>query len=130
MQRGELRLFFQPIVRLDEARCVGAEALVRWQHPERGLVAPTEFIGLAEETGLVVPLGAWVLEDAAAQAARWQLENEGFIVSINLSARQLSAADLAERVAAVIHRHGVSPSNLCLEITESVLMDDADTVIA
>ena len=74
IERGELRLFFQPIVRLDDARCIGAEALVRWQHPERGLVSPAEFIPLAEDTGLIVPLGAWVLEHAAAQAARWQLE--------------------------------------------------------
>ncbi len=129
IERGELRLFFQPIVRLEDARCIGAEALVRWQHPERGLVAPAEFVPLAEETGLVLPLGAWVLEHAAAQAARWQLEHKDFAVSINLSARQLAAADLAEQVADVIHRNGVAPSNLCFEITESVLMDDAEAVI-
>jgi diguanylate cyclase (GGDEF)-like protein/PAS domain S-box-containing protein len=128
IQRDELRLFFQPIVRLDDARCVGAEALVRWQHPERGLVAPGEFVPLAEETGLVVPLGAWVLEHAAALAARWQREQSDFTVSINLSARQLGP-DLAEQVADVIRRTGVSPSNMCFEITESVLMDDADAVI-
>jgi diguanylate cyclase (GGDEF)-like protein/PAS domain S-box-containing protein len=127
IQRDELRLYFQPIVRLADARCVGAEALVRWQHPERGLVSPAEFVPLAEETGLVVPLGAWVLEHAAACAARWQQEQAGFTVAINLSARQLGP-DLAEQVAGVIRRTGVSPSNICFEITESVLMEDADAV--
>ncbi len=129
IERGELRLFFQPIVQLGDARCTGAEALVRWQHPERGLVPPAEFVPLAEETGLVVPLGTWVFEHAAAQAARWQLEQDGFSVSINLSARQLAQPDLAEQVGAVIHRTGVRPANVCFEITETALMDDADAVI-
>jgi diguanylate cyclase (GGDEF)-like protein len=131
MQRSEFCLFFQPIVDLGEGRCVGAEALVRWQHPERGLVPPTEFIDLAEETGLIVELGAWVLEEAARQSARWQLENdEPFVVSVNLSARQLAQPDLAERVAAALDRTGAAAGNLCIEITESVLMDDADATIA
>ncbi|MGO9872754.1 MAG: EAL domain-containing protein [Acidimicrobiia bacterium] len=130
LERGELRLFFQPIVGLSDARCIGAEALVRWQHPERGLLGPAEFIPLAEETGLVVPLGWWVIEEAARNAARWQLEHaEPFQVSINLSARQLVQPDLADRVADVIAQTGVRPSNVCFEITESVLMDDTETVI-
>jgi len=130
IERGELRLFFQPVVSLTDARCIGAEALVRWQHPERGLVLPGEFIPLAEETGLIVPLGAWVLEQAALQAARWQLQQDGdFVVAINLSARQLAEPDLVERVADVIARTGVQPSNLCFEITETVLMADADAVM-
>jgi EAL domain-containing protein (putative c-di-GMP-specific phosphodiesterase class I) len=131
LERGELRVFFQPVVALSDARCIGAEALVRWQHPERGLVPPADFVPLAEETGLVVELGAWVLEEAARNAARWQLQcDSGFVVSVNLSARQLAQPDLAERVADVIERTGVLPSNLCFEITESVLMDDADAAIA
>jgi diguanylate cyclase (GGDEF)-like protein/PAS domain S-box-containing protein len=131
LQRGEFCLFFQPIVALDEGRCVGAEALVRWQHPKRGLVAPTEFIGLAEETGLIVELGAWVFEEAARQSARWHLDcDEPFLVSVNLSARQLAQVDLAERVAAAIERAGAAPSNICVEITESVLMDDAETTMS
>jgi diguanylate cyclase (GGDEF)-like protein len=130
LERGELRVFFQPVVALSDARCIGAEALVRWQHPERGLVPPADFVPLAEETGLVVELGAWVLEEAARNAARWQLQQSGFVVSVNLSARQLVQPDLAERVADVIERTGVLPSNLCFEITESVLMDDADAAIA
>ncbi len=130
LERAEFRIFFQPIVGLADARCVGAEALIRWQHPERGLLAPAEFIPLAEETGLVVQIGWWVLEEAARNAARWQLEqSEPFQVSVNLSARQLAQPDLAGRVAAVIAETGVRPSSLCFEITESVLMDDAETVL-
>ncbi len=129
IERDELRLFFQPIVRLVDARCIGAEALVRWQHPERGLVPPAEFVPLAEESGLVVPLGAWVLEQAAAHAARWQIEQPEFTVSVNLSARQLAQADLAEHVTDVIARTGVAPTSLCFEITETALMNDADAVM-
>jgi diguanylate cyclase (GGDEF)-like protein/PAS domain S-box-containing protein len=131
LQRGEFCLFFQPIVSLDQGRCVGVEALVRWQHPGRGLVPPNEFIPLAEETGLIVELGAWVLEEAARHAARWQLDHDDpFLVAVNLSARQLAQPDLVERVAAVIERTGASADNLCIEITESVLMDDAESTIA
>jgi EAL domain-containing protein (putative c-di-GMP-specific phosphodiesterase class I) len=130
LDRAEFRIFFQPVVDLTHARCVGAEALVRWQHPERGLLAPAEFIPLAEETGLIVQIGWWVLEEAARNAARWQLEQaEPFQVSVNLSARQLAQPDLADRVADVIAETGVQPSSLCFEITESVLMDDAETVL-
>jgi len=130
LERGELRLFFQPVVCLADARCVGAEALLRWQHPERGLIGPAEFIPLAEETGLVVPMGWWVLEEASRYAARWQLEQaEDFVVSVNLSARQLVQPGLAERVAEVIDLTGAEPASLCFEITESVLMDDTETVI-
>jgi diguanylate cyclase (GGDEF)-like protein len=130
LERGEFRIFFQPIVSLGDARCVGAEALIRWQHPERGLLAPAEFIPLAEETGLVVQIGWWVLEESARNAARWQLEqSEPFQVSVNLSARQLVQPDLADRVAKVIAETGLRPESLCFEITESVLMDDAETVL-
>ncbi|MGQ0823501.1 MAG: PAS domain S-box protein [Actinomycetota bacterium] len=131
LERGEFSVFFQPVVSLRTARCVGAEALVRWQHPERGLIGPSEFVPLAEETGLVVELGAWVLEQAAQQLAQWQLEHDQpFVVSVNLSACQLAQPDLADNVAEIIDRTGILPSNLCLEITESVLMDDAEAVIA
>ena len=130
LERGEFRLFFQPIINLSDARCVGVEALVRWQHPERGLLHPVEFVPLAEETGLVVQIGLWVLEEAARNAARWQLEQpEPFLVAVNLSARQLAQPDLAERVAEIIAATGVRPSSLCFEITESVLMDDAESVL-
>jgi diguanylate cyclase (GGDEF)-like protein/PAS domain S-box-containing protein len=131
VERGEFRLYFQPIVSIDDGRCVGAEALVRWQHPERGLVTPSEFVSLAEETGLIVGLGAWVLEQAAEQAARWQADGiSDFQVSVNLSARQLAQHDLTEHLWAVLRETGLRPEHLCLEITESVLMDDADATLA
>jgi diguanylate cyclase (GGDEF)-like protein/PAS domain S-box-containing protein len=131
LEHGELLLFFQPVVALAEGRCVGAEALVRWQHPERGLMVPDEFVPLAEETGLVVELGRWVLEAAAREAARWERElDESFVVSVNLSARQLAQPGLADRLAAIIEQVGVTPHNLCLEITETVLMEDAEAVIS
>jgi EAL domain-containing protein (putative c-di-GMP-specific phosphodiesterase class I) len=122
---GELRLFFQPIVRLDDARCVGAEALVRWQHPARGLVSPGELLPLAEAADLMVPLGEWVLEHAVAQAARWQLEQPDFVVSVNLCARELAAPGLADRVATVLEHHGVAPSNLCVDIAGQMLTADS-----
>jgi diguanylate cyclase (GGDEF)-like protein/PAS domain S-box-containing protein len=130
IERGELRVFYQPVIALGDARCIGAEALVRWQHPERGLVPPAEFIALAEDTGLIVPLGEWVLEVAAAQAAHWQLEHgDDFVVSINLSARQLVEPNFADQVADVIAKSGVHASNLCLEITETAFMEDAEAVM-
>ena len=133
IDRGEFRVFYQPCISIPDGRCVGAEALVRWQHPERGLVAPMEFIGLAEETGLVVPLGRWVLEEACGQAARWcaeRTELDQFQVSVNLSGRQLGHPELVEQVASALERASVDPGLLCLEITESVLMDDVDATIA
>ena len=133
IDRGEFRVFYQPCMSIREGRCVGAEALVRWQHPERGLVAPMEFIGLAEETGLVVPLGRWVIDEACRQAARWHAERadpDGFQVSVNLSGRQLAHSELVDQVAAAIEATGIDPSWLSLEITESVLMDDVDATTA
>jgi diguanylate cyclase (GGDEF)-like protein/PAS domain S-box-containing protein len=132
LDRHEFRVFYQPVVSLSEGRCVGAEALVRWQHPDRGLVAPYEFITLAEETGLIVPLGAWVLEEACRQVAEWQKDlraDSSFVVSVNLSARQLAQPDLVTSVASALERSGADARNLCLEITESVLMDDAEGTI-
>jgi diguanylate cyclase (GGDEF)-like protein/PAS domain S-box-containing protein len=130
LEHGELLLFFQPVVSLRDARCVGAEALVRWQHPERGLMPPDDFVPLAEETGLVVELGTWVLEAAVQEAARFQHDRAvPFLVSVNLSARQLAQPGLEEHLAAILGRFDLEPSNLCLEITESVLMEDAEAVI-
>ncbi|MCZ7528107.1 MAG: EAL domain-containing protein [Acidimicrobiia bacterium] len=117
---------------LREGRCVGAEALIRWQHTARGLVAPHEFITLAEETGIIVPLGSWVLEEACREAARWCRDHrgpEGFVISVNLSARQLAQPDLPDQVARALGLAGADPRFLCLEITESALMDDVDTTI-
>jgi diguanylate cyclase (GGDEF)-like protein/PAS domain S-box-containing protein len=129
VERRELRVFYQPVVSLYDGECVGVEALVRWQHPERGLVAPREFIPLAEETGLIVPIGAWVLETACEQAAEWQRSRRdpsNFRLSVNLSGRQLQSSELAPLVRGVLDVVGLGPDSLCVEITESVLMDDAD----
>lgn len=132
LERGELRVHYQPIVNLGSARIVGFEALVRWQHPERGLVPPLAFIGLAEETGLIVPLGRWVLETACRQARRWALDDpaaDALFVSVNLSARQFMQADLAADVASILVETGLPPTALELEITESVVMDQSEAGI-
>jgi diguanylate cyclase (GGDEF)-like protein len=122
-----LRLHYQPLVDLRSGALAGAEALVRLHHPERGLVPPAEFIPVAEETGLVVPLGAWVVAEAAAQAAAWRaIQPPGvpaMTVSINLSGRQLATPGFAVEVGAAIARSGADASHLCFEITENALLD-------
>src|SRR5437588_5158538 len=127
LERGELRVFYQPIVRLSGAAMLGVEALVRWEHPERGLVLPAEFIPVAEETGLIGPLGAFVLNESCQQVAAWNRANPErapLSVAVNLSARQMSAADLTRLVLTALNESGIEPGLLCLEITESVLMED------
>jgi diguanylate cyclase (GGDEF)-like protein len=122
-----LRLHYQPLVDLGSGALAGAEALVRLQDPERGLIPPAEFIPVAEETGLVVPLGAWVVSEAAAQAAAWRslqpLDAPPMTVSINLSGRQLTTPGFAVEVGAAIARSGADASHLCFEITENTLLD-------
>jgi diguanylate cyclase (GGDEF)-like protein/PAS domain S-box-containing protein len=127
IERHEFVVHYQPIVRLDSAEVVGAEALVRWQHPTRGLVPPVEFIPLAEETGLIVPLGGWILRQACGQLAEWQRLRPGrepFVMNINLSSRQLVRDLMAEEVAAAVDESGIRASWLVLEVTETVLMAD------
>jgi diguanylate cyclase (GGDEF)-like protein/PAS domain S-box-containing protein len=131
--REEFRVFFQPIISLRDGTCVGVEALARWQHPERGLLAPGDFLGTAEETGLVVPIGAWVLEDACRHAVAWREawpSADPFRISVNLSGRQLVHAELADLVAGVLGSTGLAPQALCVEITETVLMEDIDAGVA
>jgi diguanylate cyclase (GGDEF)-like protein/PAS domain S-box-containing protein len=135
IERDELRIYYQPIVELGGGTCSGAEALVRWQHPERGLVAPDSFIDLAEETGLIVPIGDWVLQEACRQLMEWRdggVVPSDFSIAVNLSARQLAHPDLVARVAGALERTGVPPELICLEITESVLMAEntIETVVA
>jgi EAL domain-containing protein (putative c-di-GMP-specific phosphodiesterase class I) len=129
LERGELRLHYQPIVSLEAGRITGFEALVRWQHPQRGLVQPDDFVGLAEETGLVVPIGSWVLEEACRQAAQWRDRGSELSISVNLSPRQLAEPGLTDDVARVLHLTGIDPEVLWLEITESTLMRDAETAV-
>jgi diguanylate cyclase (GGDEF)-like protein/PAS domain S-box-containing protein len=129
--RDELRLHYQPVVELATGRVVGVEALLRWQHPERGLVSPLDFISVAEESGIIVPVGRWVLTEALRQVARWRRETGlPLRLSVNISARQLQAPRLAEHVAKTLRSTGVSPNDLVLEITESMLVDDAERTIA
>jgi diguanylate cyclase (GGDEF)-like protein/PAS domain S-box-containing protein len=130
-ERHEYRLHYQPIVALETGALTGFEALVRWQHPERGLIYPEEFISVAEETGLIISLDRWVLREACAKAARWQQLNPAHLpitVSVNLSAKQFSHPDLINHVERVLDETGLAASNLKLEITESVLMSDAESV--
>jgi diguanylate cyclase (GGDEF)-like protein/PAS domain S-box-containing protein len=128
IERDEFRLVVQPIVDLPTGRCVAAEALLRWQDPEFGLVTPDAFIGLAEDTGLIIPIGEWALAEACRTVAQWDeigLLAPEFTMAVNLSARQVGQADLVERVRSVIERSGPTASRLCLEITESVLMEES-----
>jgi diguanylate cyclase (GGDEF)-like protein len=123
LDRDELRLLFQPAVDLRTARVMGAEALVRWQHPERGLLVPADWLDLAEDIGLLVPIGAWVLREACAAAATWPA---GMGVAVNLSAQELARPDLATRVRDALHAAGLDPSRLSLEVTEHALMADPE----
>ena len=121
----EFVLDYQPIVSLRTGETRGVEALVRWQHPEHGLIAPMEFIALAEETGIIVALGRWVLEKACLQGRLWQIEfpgHESLVIHVNFSARQLQEAGIVDEVARVLLESHLEPRCLCLEITESVLM--------
>lgn len=121
----EMELYFQPVVRLADGEMVGVEALLRWQRPGLGTVQPGAFVPVATDTGLILPLGRWVIEQAIAAAARWPTLE----VAANLSARQLTDADLVEFVADVLAQHKVRPTRLCLEVTEADLITDTDLVV-
>ena len=120
----ELRLYLQPKVDLQTGRVVAAEALVRWQHPQRGLVLPHDFIPFAEQTGFIRQLTAWMIDAAARVAQKAHARGLGLRISVNLSARDLMDQDLPAKVMAVLQQHGTRPQALCLEITESAIMDD------
>jgi diguanylate cyclase (GGDEF)-like protein len=129
IERDQLRVVFQPELALRSGAIVGVEALVRWQHPERGLLAPADFLALAEETGLIVPIDRWVLREACRHAHGWQSElgaDAPLILRVNVSARQLARGGLADAVAAILAETGMEPGLLCLEVTESALMEDAE----
>jgi diguanylate cyclase (GGDEF)-like protein/PAS domain S-box-containing protein len=130
--RQEFRVFYQPVVSLDSGRVTQMEALVRWLHPKRGLLSPAEFITLSEETGLIVPMGLWVLAEACQQAKRWQAEHRRAIpltVSVNLSGRQFQQPDLVQQIAHILDQTHLDPAALTVEITESVVMHDAPATL-
>ena len=130
IERQEFRVFYQPIVALETRRIVGFEALVRWQHPERGFVPPGEFIPLAEETGLVADIDRWVLRESCRQMAEWQQlapANRALTLSANLSSKELTQADLVGSIKSTLDETGFDPHCLRLEITESAVMENAET---
>jgi diguanylate cyclase (GGDEF)-like protein/PAS domain S-box-containing protein len=127
VERNEFRVLYQPIHSLASGRAVGAEALVRWEHPDRGLVGPGEFIALAEETGLIMAIGTQVLREACRQARTWQEENRRLAIKVNLSARQFVHPNLAGVVAEILDEAGIDPALVYLEITETVLMEDVES---
>ncbi len=133
VDRGELRLHYQPIVSLETGYMEEVEALVRWDHPQRGLVPPGQFIPLAEETGMIIPIGRWVIEEACRQAVSWR-ERFGvarsLVVSVNLSARQFQHTDVPAEVGEILRSTGMDPRSLKLEITESIAMGDTELNIA
>jgi diguanylate cyclase (GGDEF)-like protein/PAS domain S-box-containing protein len=131
LRRQEMLLHFQPVVQGD-GRVTGAEALVRWQQPRRGLVAPGEFIGLAEATGLILPLGQWVLHSACAQLAAWAADPQlaHLTLAVNVSAKQFRERDFVEKVGLALDQTGANPHQLKLELTESLLADNVEDIIA
>jgi diguanylate cyclase (GGDEF)-like protein/PAS domain S-box-containing protein len=133
LEREELRVLYQPIVVLDSGQITGFEALVRWQHSERGLIPPKEFIPMAEETGLILPIGRWVMETACHQTRVWleQFPDQPQLsISVNMSAKHFQQPDLVAQVLEVLKQAGLSARNLRLEITESMLMDEPDAHVA
>jgi EAL domain-containing protein (putative c-di-GMP-specific phosphodiesterase class I) len=129
---GELELYYQPVVRLADGTVAGLEALLRWRHPERGLVAPDEFVPLAEEMGLIVPIGRWVLREGCRQAAHFRAAAPllpPLSMAINLSVQQIQHSDIVADVKDALRESGLDPSALTLEVTETVMMTDTDLVV-
>jgi diguanylate cyclase (GGDEF)-like protein len=130
--RNEFRVHYQPLVQFARNEVIGFEALVRWEHPERGLLPPSEFLATAEDTGLLIPIGAWVLQEACAQAAGWSAESPdapNLTVSVNLSARQLADPELIATVESALTSAHLDPSLLVLEVNEGVLMHDPEHAV-
>ncbi len=130
MEGKQFRLHYQPQISLGSGRLLGAEALIRWHDPELGQVSPAIFIGLAEESGFIVSIGNWVLQEAVQQAVTWQRAGREVTVAVNVSALQFQQADFVQRVAKAIQSQGLNPRLLELELTESILVRDADEALA
>ena len=131
LKREEFLVYYQPQISMDTGKILGAEALVRWKHHEKGLIPPTEFIPVAEKTGFIIPLGEWILQTACQQIQAWK--NDGFSglrVAVNLSPRQFHQPDLSSRVAQILEKIGLEPSSLELELTESLMVEDVKSAIA
>lgn len=132
IDREELRVYYQPIVSLDTGQLAGFEALIRWQHPERGFINPSDFIPLAEDTGLIVHLGLWILRKACQQLSQWQWQSPGnrsLFISVNLSSKQVAQACLVDQIRDILEETHVEARHLKLEITESAVMDNAETAV-
>jgi len=132
VHRGEFEMHYQPIVSLTQGRIVGFEGLVRWRHPKRGLVTPDQFIAIAEETGLIVPLGWWVLRECCRQTRRWQRQfpaDPSLWVSVNMSGKLFMKTDMVDEMLGILEETGLEPRSLRLEVTENVVMDHADLAI-
>jgi len=129
VEQKQFAVYYQPIMALETGRLAGFEALVRWNHPRHGVVAPADFIPAAEETGLIVPIGQWVLEEACKKVREWQVTSPGhrnLSLSVNLAARQISQPDLTDRIKAALEESKLHPHSLKLELTESVVMENAE----
>ncbi len=129
IEREEFVLFYQAQMNLESKKVVGFEALIRWNHPERGMIAPDEFIYLAEETGMIIPIGKWVLRTACVQLKQWAEQYPDITMAVNLSARQFKDRDIVRTVYDIIEETGINPGHLELEITESVALDDIEYTI-
>jgi diguanylate cyclase (GGDEF)-like protein len=129
LDRGELVLHYQPVIDLAKGRVVGVEALARWQHPDDGLLMPDAFIPVAEASGLIVPLGAWVLQEATRQAVEWDGMGRHLDMAVNLSVRQVSSPDIVETVEAALTAAGLPAERLLIEVTESAVMEDAEAAV-
>jgi diguanylate cyclase (GGDEF)-like protein/PAS domain S-box-containing protein len=129
IERQEFVLHYQPQINISSGAVVGAEALIRWNHPELGLVMPGKFISIAEERGLIVPIGSWVIEEATRQAGVWQNAGISIPIAVNVSAIQFRQKDFVEHLANSVRKHGITPSRIELELTEGIIMRDAEATI-
>lgn len=132
LERSEFCVFYQPIVKLNSMKLAGFEALIRWNHPQRGLVAPGEFIPICEDTGLIVPITLWILQEACEQIVTWQNmspENESLMISVNLSGKHFAQDDLVNQISEILTKTKINPACVKLELTESAVMDNAERVI-